>query len=535
MVPFDPWPGQQRLIQVVEGGGWVCAPKARRLGVTLITLARILWECCYRIHQDCALISQKEDTAKGLLRKYKQLEDSLPDWLRVAHTKENESEIEYSGTGSRVKIYIGNQGAARSEGLTFLFVDEACYVAALDKILRGAEPGVESSGGSIVVASTTSQEDERPVSLEAFRRLYYASKLGETKFAPLFLDPFERPDRDKAWYEEEERTHRHIPGYMAKEYPRDDEEAFSKSGGAVFVHLDKKTHFIDRRSAAEILSRDGVQIYRGIDFGDTEGSCFVCGWVAHDEDGPPRLLFADGTDEVLTSERGSMGWSNGYEELFAYKRDPVSSRLEKKNDNVADMLRYVVTMYRMRGTVLVYRLLFVRQDDDFQVSPVDLFKRVISMSGFVCTDEEKNEFKRTPDSEDYVATVCDRSATGWIKLLREQRTPMGFGLDAVAYEKPDEFTRNEREQGVVWLKALLMGDQPWEVTQEVDPTKEIRERYDAGEPARDINEQVKYRIWDACKVGEQKKKDAEGGGWVGMERIPLGKKGSGVGRARWAS
>jgi len=512
------WSGQQRLVDTLEGGGWVCAPKARRLGVTYITLSYMLWQCCYRVFQDCALVSQKEDTARGLLEKYRILEDSLPGWMQVRHTKENEGEIKYGGTNSRVKIYIGNQGAGRSEGLTGLFIDEASYVADLDAILRGAEPGVESSRGWIVVASSVGKEEERPVSLEAFRRLYYASKLRETKYTPLFLDPFERPDRNKAWWEEEKRTHRHVSGYMEKEYPRTDEEAFSKSGGSVFVGLDRKTHFVDREKADEILGREGVQLYRGIDFGDTEKSCFVCGWIGHDSTGPPRLLFADGTDEVLCSERGAKGWSNGYEELFAYKRDPVTGRLEKKNDNVADMLRYVVTMYRMRGTVLVYRLLFVRQDDHFQMSPVDLFRMVLEKSGFACRDEERNVWCRTPKAEDYAATVCDRSATGWIKLLRDQRAPAGMTVDAVPYEKPEEFTRDEREQGIVWLKALLMGDAPWEIVQEQDPSREVRERYERGEPARDIGEQTKYNIWRAQEIG---KRNRESGGWIGFKRVPL--------------
>ncbi len=456
------------------------------------------------------------------MRKYKLLEESLPVWLRPRHLSENKGCVEYAGTNSRVQVYIGNQGAGRSEGLTACFVDEASYVADLEAILRGVEPGVESSRGWIVVASSVGKEEERPVSLEAFRTLYYASRANHTKYTPLFLDPFERPDRDAEWWGREERTHRHVPGYMAKEYPRNAEEAFGQSGGLVFPSLKRSDdHFISREVADEILVRPGVQFYRGIDFGHTKKSAFVCVWVAHDDSGPPRLLFLDGCDEVLCSERGARAQPNGLDELLNYRRDPVSCKLEKKNDNVADALRYVVTMFRMRGTVLVYRLLFVRQDDDFQVSPVDLFRRVIERSGFAPVDDSGKTWHRTNRAEDYAATVCDRTATGWIRLLRDQRAPLGFSIDAVPYERPEEYTRDEREQGVVHLKALLMGESPWEIRQEQTAETVSRERYRKGLPASDLNEQTRFTLWRAAEVArtareeEQSYQDGEGE-WAGM-------------------
>lgn len=531
LVPFEPWSGQSQIIETLEGGGWVCAPKARRLGVTFITLARILWECCYRSFQDAALISQKEQTAISLMGKYKMLEGTLPRWMVPGKLQNSDSVIRYGrieGRGvdaverfqARVQVYIGNQGAARSEGLTAAFIDEAAYVQDLGSIISGVEPGVESSGGWIVVASSTSSEKERPVSLDAFRQLYYSSVSGETKFRALFLDPWERPDRDLCWWDREERTHRHIAGYMQREYPRSADEAFSKSGGQVFPSLSKQDHFVSKEEGDAILRREGVQLFRSIDFGDSQHSCFVCSWLAHDSSGPPRLLFVDGSDEVLCSERGSRGFPNGYDELLNYRRDPVTNRLEKRNDNVADALRYAITMWRMRGTVLVYRLLFVRQDDDFQLSPIDIFQRVLEMSGFAETGQTQGGirvFGRTARTESYVATVCDRSAAGWIKLLRDQRAPVGMSIDAVKYDKPEEFTRDEREQGCVWLKALIMGDAPWEIVEEQDPTEEIRKRYEEGLPSRDLNEHTKYAIWRAQDRGRASK---DGGDWAGM-RVPM--------------
>jgi len=459
-VAWNLWPSEITLVDTLLAGKWPIGPKARQLGVTTINLYFGLWYIQFHPLSQGVVISEKEQKAFELLDWIRAIAQTQPEWMQQPRTKDSASILQFESE-AQIMALVGNEGAGRMKALNWAFIDEASYVPSLEAILRGVEPAAESARGIVSVCSTTKREGTNPVSYEEFRNECYAAAEGKSKFTLCFLPWNMRPDRTQEWYEREAAAHAHIPGYMQREYPGTMEEAFGTVGGSVFPTLRKETHW------KHFDPPPGAEFYRAIDFGNTADHPFVCLWLWNDASAAPTLTFEsdESAEIVIASEQAQVKYVNGTEQLLSYRRNPKTGRLNKLHDDVADALRYAVTMFRLRGHVHVYRCLFIRCDTDLQVNPLRMFEGIMELSGYECRDPLAGTWTRGPNAESYEATVCDRSGTGWIRVLIEKGGIMGFGIDAVAYEKPDTFTRDEREQGIVWLNAMIIGGTTFETSE----------------------------------------------------------------------
>lgn len=483
-VNFVPYASQRNIGDMLLAGRWPWVLKARRLGATVVVLLYVLWRSQFTPNHDSDVVSQRLDTANRLLHTYREMEASQPAWMRQKYARSNTTAIEYAVTGSSVTVTVGGERAARSEALNFLFVDEGAFVEDLNATLFAAEPTLSTSRPGISCVVSTSSGPAT-----AFYAGYQAAKAGTSRYQAVFLDWSQRDGRDQAWYDAEAAAHTHQCGFMPREYPRDDVEAFQAAAGRVFPGFSADTHVVHCEKP------DETQCYRAIDFGNSLWHPFITLWLWHDPFANPCLTFEPNCEHIFCSDGAVGQYPEGVAQMYAYRRDPKTGKLIKLHDDLPDALRYAATQWDMAGHVHVYRVLSIRCDDDLQMSPLEMFHRVQELSGLELVDPERNLWRENDDTERYAGTVCDRSGTGWIRVLREQHGPHGFGMDAEPYIKPEQFTRDEREQGIVWLSALILGKSPWEADEFLEKKQHERRRFEAGEPPRDLNEAARYDRW----------------------------------------
>src|SRR6266540_4231305 len=110
--------------------------------------------CAAKFHDgaNVLMLSKRQDEASALLVKARFLERSLPDWLRTAAGKSNDSTLEFADRGSKISALPSNEDAGRSEAATLVLLDEhAFHQYAEDNF--AVKPTIDA-GGRLVIVST---------------------------------------------------------------------------------------------------------------------------------------------------------------------------------------------------------------------------------------------------------------------------------------------------------------------------------------------------------------------------------------------
>jgi hypothetical protein len=252
-LPFHLWPAQKQTVRVFQDHHLVVVLKARQLGVTRLALGFALWLMIFRPQAAVLIFSLRDEEAKYLLgdKMLRGMFDRLPAFLRHGLLTTASSAHEWAlSNGSSCKAFPTTGG--RSYTATLAIVDEADHTEDLDALLNAVKPTVDAGGWLILVSTADKSAPE-----SAFKRIYRGALAGANDWTPVFLPWQARPERDAAWYAEQERDVLARTGAkddLFQEYPASDFEALAPRS------LDK------RFPAAWLQAADGTR--RAIDMAD---------------------------------------------------------------------------------------------------------------------------------------------------------------------------------------------------------------------------------------------------------------------------
>lgn len=172
IIPFSLWDFQEEILDNYQQYKMNIILKARQMGISEVTAAYVAHLIVFQRDRHVYFVATKVYTASNLLRKVKQILDRLPsfifDSLKIKYVKNNETEIRLSN-GSFVVAAATSGDVGRSESLSLLVVDEAAFVADMDKLWKGLKPTMACVAGSTLVPT---QHGLQPIS-----RLYQGNKL----------------------------------------------------------------------------------------------------------------------------------------------------------------------------------------------------------------------------------------------------------------------------------------------------------------------------------------------------------------------
>lgn len=202
--------------------------KARQIGWTTLVAAHQFWLAFFTPDQNIIDLSRTEREAVLLLKKTKYGFQHLPRWMTERGPKslaDHQQRMQFDN-GSTITSMPSAADPARGESATLVVVDEWAFLPNAEEAWASIEP-VADVGGRIIGLSTARGSGN------FFHELWVGASTGANKFSPMFF-PWSAGDQDRgdAWYEEKKRSMQ--PWQLAQEYPTTPEEAFIKSGQAVF-------------------------------------------------------------------------------------------------------------------------------------------------------------------------------------------------------------------------------------------------------------------------------------------------------------
>lgn len=200
---FKTYPFQDYVIYNLKKRRLNVIKKPRQMGISWLAAAMILWRTMFHRYQNVIIISIKDEVAKRLLQRIKFIYKNLPPWMAtpIVNGRKGEfgtaSVMEFENN-SRINSIPSSEEAGRSEGVSWMVIDEAAFIEHMESIWAAAYPTL-STGGSMLLLSTTNGIGNiyHKVCTEA------EAKMNSFNFINLTWQM--HPDRDMKWYEQQRK------------------------------------------------------------------------------------------------------------------------------------------------------------------------------------------------------------------------------------------------------------------------------------------------------------------------------------------
>lgn len=226
---FDLRPAQIETTAHLTAKEHIIVLKARQVGFSTLFANYALWKCLTGDSYSVLFLSRNREEAVYLLSKAKFTWDRLPMWLKQKLPKlprSNEQRMKFSNHSSITSL-PSRKNAARGRTTSLLIADEFAFLEDQEEAWAALRPAADV-GGQVVVLSTANGSGD------LFETLWNKASTKAMNYTPLFFSW--RTAFTEEWYEMKKREL--LPWQLAQEHPSDPEEAFVKSGNAVF-DLDK--------------------------------------------------------------------------------------------------------------------------------------------------------------------------------------------------------------------------------------------------------------------------------------------------------
>jgi hypothetical protein len=274
--------------------------KARQLGFTTLLSSYALWLSLFHEDQVIDIFADKELNAKKIIKRLRYQYRSLPQWLRDTlpqPVKTNETNWTFENNSS-VEAFTATEDSGRGETATLAALDEwASYPPeAADDAWAAIEPTIDI-GGTFIGGSTAKGIEN------AFHNKWQAVE-DDPEWRRTFVPYNVVPHRDSTWWDRKRKSYQRegTEWIIHQEYPRSVEEAFVKSGRAVFpterlieleagMHppiergrLDSRGHFVhDEQGPLQVWQMPvmgasyviGADVAEGLERGDFSDCCVI--------------------------------------------------------------------------------------------------------------------------------------------------------------------------------------------------------------------------------------------------------------------
>jgi hypothetical protein len=241
---FDLWDGQKDALEIFLSGSKTIVLKARQLGLTWLALSYAVWRMISRRGYRVVALSRGEDEAKELVCRAKFILDQLPRWLVCKGLPDGEV-IGYTSTTEAIYMthpdgrissfmsFPASQDAGRSFTASLVLIDEWAFQQYAHEIWTAAFPTINRPNSGQVIGLSTGARGT------LFEEIWRDARAGDNFFVPIFLPWWTDPRRTPEWHR---ATVKAMPKTHRREYPANEEDAFSAGQGAAFQEWDDKVH-----------------------------------------------------------------------------------------------------------------------------------------------------------------------------------------------------------------------------------------------------------------------------------------------------
>ena len=196
-IPFHLYQFQERSLESLSKFDYNIILKSRQLGISTLSAGYSLWLMLFQDDKNVLVIATKQEVAKNLVTKVREMHNYLPSWLKGNTTEDNKLSLRFSN-GSQVKAVSSSGDAGRSEALSLLIIDEAAFIDKIDEIWASAQQTL-ATGGKAIILSTPNGTGN------FFHKTWVAAEESRNKFNTIRLHWKMHPDREQEWRDEQEQ------------------------------------------------------------------------------------------------------------------------------------------------------------------------------------------------------------------------------------------------------------------------------------------------------------------------------------------
>jgi hypothetical protein len=164
--------------------------KARQMGLSTYTTARVFWKSYFNAHNKSVVMAHDSATSDTLFTMSRNTIDNMPEDYRPKFKKSNAKEILFEHNDSGYRLYTaGAPEAGRGTTPTIAHLSEVAFWTHDVKILAGLFQGISQADGTEVILESTANGIGNE-----FHRLWQGAVAGENEYLPIFVPWFLMPE-----------------------------------------------------------------------------------------------------------------------------------------------------------------------------------------------------------------------------------------------------------------------------------------------------------------------------------------------------
>lgn len=205
------WDKQAEVLRSFQHERFNCICASRQIGKTLMYSAFVVWCIVFQNDKKIALLANKQETVKEILRNIKRGYEELPMWLQQGIVEWNKESIIVESDSS-VKVYATSSDNVRGLSCNVLIIDEVGIIrqSIWYEFAKSAFPSISSGLTTKIILAST------PKGLNHFHEIVTKAKLGKNKYVYHELMWTVNPVRTQAWFDEE--VNEYGMDYVLQEY-----------------------------------------------------------------------------------------------------------------------------------------------------------------------------------------------------------------------------------------------------------------------------------------------------------------------------
>jgi len=200
-ITFEPRWYQKSILEKIINNRNFIGLASRQVGKTTLVAAYALWYCVFNSHKTIGIVSNKEKSAKDILKRLKGMYEDLPHWMKPGVELYNILGVLFDND-TEIMVSATSPDAFRGRALNILFCDELGFVPAniADEFWAANYPTLSASSTSkIIVISTPNGMGN------LFHTTFINAEKGVNGFAWCKYDYTVIPGRDANWVKQEKK------------------------------------------------------------------------------------------------------------------------------------------------------------------------------------------------------------------------------------------------------------------------------------------------------------------------------------------
>lgn len=194
VVPFDPFPYQERMIKAIHENKNTLGKLFRQAGKSTIVAAYFAWYVLFNDNKTAVILANKQAIAIEIFGRVQFIIESLPQWLQQGVMEWNKKSFVLEN-GSRCIAAATSASAVRGMSVNLLLLDEFAHLKPnlADEFIASVFPTLSSSESSKLVIIST------PNGLNHYHKLWTDAVNGNNDFKTVEGRWQENPKRSQAW------------------------------------------------------------------------------------------------------------------------------------------------------------------------------------------------------------------------------------------------------------------------------------------------------------------------------------------------